>query len=290
MKETQSIDPQPHQFIDRSDLKGLLALAKDWGAIFLIAIFSYWVNNLFVSLLAIWFIGCFQVAIGESLLHEASHYNLFKTRSWNDRLRFLYALPFFLTLDEYRIQHANHHKYLMTEKDILLEEYERLGFTKTQKKLFFLWFIKPFFVAPIFLLQFIWDDIKLMSSQNKIEISIFWLGILFIFYWLECLPFLLLYWFVPYIFVYSVIFYWTEVQDHYNTKTGTRSRIDPIHNFFSHNKGYHQVHHICPSIPWYNLPKAHAILVPDEAKQDITNGFFDVYRQMQGVGIVSENT
>jgi fatty acid desaturase len=173
MKETQSIDPQPHQFIDRSDLKGLLALAKDWGAIFLIAIFSYWVNNLFVSLLAIWFIGCFQVAIGESLLHEASHYNLFKTRSWNDRLRFLYALPFFLTLDEYRIQHANHHKYLMTEKDILLEEYERLGFTKTQKKLFFLWFIKPFFVAPIFLLQFIWDDIKLMSSQNKIKLAYF---------------------------------------------------------------------------------------------------------------------
>ena len=54
---------------------------------------------------------------------------------------------------------------------------------------------------------------------------------------------------------------------------------DSLKNFFHHNAGYHYIHHEYPTIPWYNLPKAHKALCPPEA--DISYGFFDTYRQMK---------
>ena len=74
------VKQRPQDFVERSNLKGFVALFLDWGAIFAIIATSVWLDNRIVYLMSIWAIGSFQFAIGESLLHEASHHNLFKNK------------------------------------------------------------------------------------------------------------------------------------------------------------------------------------------------------------------
>ena len=80
---------RPKDFVERDGVRGALALLRDWGAILLVAALSVRADSLAVYALSVWAIGCFQFAIGEALLHEASHYNLFGRRRWNDDLEFL---------------------------------------------------------------------------------------------------------------------------------------------------------------------------------------------------------
>jgi fatty acid desaturase len=45
-----------------------------------------------------------------------------------------------------------------------------------------------------------------------------------------------------------------------HTRTVTSNRI---YSFFNINLNYHIEHHLFPSIPWYNLPKLHRLLLPE---------------------------
>jgi hypothetical protein len=57
---------KPIDFVERNNIKSFLALLRDWMAIFLIAAFSIWANNIFIYLVAVWFIGIFKFALGEA--------------------------------------------------------------------------------------------------------------------------------------------------------------------------------------------------------------------------------
>ena len=102
-------NPKPQDFIERSNLRGFTVLFFDWTAIFGIITISIWMDNWIVYLISVWAIGSFQYAIGESLFHEASHYNLFKTKKLNDYFEWLYAVPFFVDMTQYRKEHLDHH-------------------------------------------------------------------------------------------------------------------------------------------------------------------------------------
>ncbi|HEY9700818.1 MAG TPA: fatty acid desaturase, partial [Allocoleopsis sp.] len=102
-------------FIERNNLKAFMAIARDWIFIFLIIALSMQVNNIFVYLAAVWLIGIFQYSIGDVLLHEAVHHNLFTDKSWHEKLEFIYAFPFLRTFSSYRQHHFAHHKYLLAE-------------------------------------------------------------------------------------------------------------------------------------------------------------------------------
>jgi fatty acid desaturase len=62
----------------QSDLRSCLALARDWllifGSIFIATRAGVW----WITVASVVWIGLVQFAIGEALLHEASHYNLFR--------------------------------------------------------------------------------------------------------------------------------------------------------------------------------------------------------------------
>ena len=60
------------------------------------------------------------------------------------------------------------------------------------------------------------------------------------------------------------------IAEHYETPwnegqmLGTRTIIsNQVHSFFWNNINYHIGHHVYPGVPWYNLQKLHAALLPE---------------------------
>lgn len=267
----------PQDFVERSNFRGFLALILDWLSIFGVITISIWLDNWIVYLASVWVIGALQFSIGESLLHEASHYNLFKTKKLNDYLEFAYALPFFGDMHQYRSFHLDHHYKRNTDEDHIVEDYELRGLDKPGRNMFWLWFIKPIIgYAGYFYLRYIMSFKPFKSSMKFLA---FWTPVILICWHFEILDVLLLYWFVPFLWSFTSFFHWSEVGKHYNAKSDTRSDVSFLKNFFHHNAGYHYIHHKYPTIPWYNLKKAHKALCPPEA--DISHGFLDTYRQMK---------
>jgi fatty acid desaturase len=87
-----------------------------------------------------------------------------------------------------------------------------------------------------------------------------------------------LYHLIPRFYVFSILFYWSDIQDHYRTNTGTRVQTGLLFNLLNHNEGLHAFHHIFPQVPWFNVPKGHA-LVPHD--YDHSSSLLDSYRQMK---------
>jgi len=267
---------RPKDFVERDGFRGALALLRDWGAILLVAALSVRAGSLVVYALSVWAIGYFQFAIGEALLHEASHYNLFGRRRWNDDLEFLYALPFFKTVAGFRSEHARHHLRLGGDEDHVVADYERFGFFEPDRNIFWLWFVKPVTGYAFF---YYVSGLRLLPFKSGAKVVAFWALAVFGFWHFGGLRFLLLYWVIPYALSYCSFLYWSEVRDHYNAVCGTRSNLNPLANLLTHNNGYHFVHHKYPTIPWFNLRQAHNTLCPEAG--DISHGFLDTYRQLK---------
>ncbi|MFM6023969.1 MAG: fatty acid desaturase, partial [Dolichospermum sp.] len=129
-------------------------------------------------------------------------------------------------------------------------------------------FIKPFlgfsiyyFLTEVVLYPLLQNSFKISAIINSIKrnykLYLFWLVVILGFSLSGHLDILLLYWFVPLLWCFSFLSLLSEVEEHFNTFSGSRSNVSPVNNFFCHNGGYHYVHHLCPTIPWYKLPAAH---------------------------------
>lgn len=263
----------PKEFVERSNLRGFLAIGRNWMAIAAVIAFSLWADNWIVYLVSVWVIGSFQFALSEALLHEASHYNLFRTRAWNDRLEILYGLPFFLTVTSFREEHRIHHSRLGQTEDHLVGDYEAFGLYKPNVNIFWIWFIKPVLGFAGFYYSKsrgprIWKEERAVVA--------FWAVVLVGCTALGIPHLLVLYWFIPFFWSCRSYLYWSEITDHYRSKAGTRSNVSRVNNFFHHNNGYHYTHHSYPTIPWYRLPKASRALHLEEG--DVSHGFLDTYR------------
>jgi fatty acid desaturase len=76
-------------------------------------------------------------------------------------------------------------------------------------------------------------------------------------------------WLIP-AYVFTVLNSMRFIAEHYETPwnqgqmLGTRTIIsNPVHSFFWNNINYHIGHHVYPGVPWYNLQKLHAALLPE---------------------------
>ena len=281
---------KPIDFVERNNLKAFREILRDWLAIGLIIAFIIWANNIFVYVTCVGLIVIFQFALGEGITHEAARYNLFSEKSWHDKLEFIYAFPCFCTTCSYRKHHFPHHKYLGTEKDYITKQYEFLGLNKTDKNVFMILVVKPIlgFSVIFFIVEILYDlfqNFKISVQEKKrrlfksiLQLCLFWLVVILGFYWSGHLAILLLYWicsFTMVLFFFSAL---NEVQEHCNTVSGTRSNVNPFVNSIFHNGGYHYVHHLCPTISWYNLPEAHQTFCSDNP--DISKGILDTYKQL----------
>ena len=64
----------------RSNARGFFAIFRDITAIAAIGYTSMRCDNILIYLASAWLIGAFQFAMSECLVHEAAHWNLFRSR------------------------------------------------------------------------------------------------------------------------------------------------------------------------------------------------------------------
>ena len=252
-----------------------LTLVSDYGIIFTAIFLFHNYGSLWLYPLLAWIIGAKQYSIGESLLHEASHYQLFSSKKLNNYLDLILAWPFLTSIAYYREGHLKHHQYLGTEKDPLIKHCEKYGIEKYP--LWYHWFIRPFIGG--FALFTIKNWIQAFSNKKIWGSYVFWILAIGICYFQGWLIFLLIYWLIPLLWSFNSFIFWSEITDHYGCGGESRSYENAFSNFFiSHNAGFHWFHHLKPQVPFFLLKKA---AIQSNLKASIVSkSLFETYRQI----------
>ena len=248
----------------------------DYGIIFFtIFLFEQYGYFLFYPIVA-WIIGAKQYSIGEVLLHEASHRQLFSNRKLNNYFDLILAYPFMTSTAYYRAEHIRHHKFLGTSKDPLIN---RIASYKIEKGfLWYHWFIKPFLFGFVFFTLKNW--VKHWRDQRLCGSYLFWVTVLIISISYGWFDLFLFYWVIPLLWSFSSFVFWSEITEHYGCDGDSRSYENTFSNLFiSHNAGYHKFHHLKPDVPFYLLKR--------EAKkyhqqpEIISKSFLETYNQIR---------
>ncbi len=291
-----------------SPYKGPAIVTMEW----LLIIMAAWLCNSFfhwsLYILTVIFIGSRQHAL-LVMMHEAVHYRLLPNRKLNDLIGNIFcAWPIMLNYEVYRKAHFAHHRYLMTDNDPDWNVQKEEAEYRFPKKLtgFLTLFIRDIIglgayqqLQTIFLYK---NDRtqpapKQKSRNTKLKayiLPLLYLLALVLLYLIGMLPEFFLYWIVPAFTWLKWSLYLRSVGEHHGldsnkdaseqhplsrtTKVGWLSKIF----IASHNVSYHAEHHLYPSVPQYNLPQIHKLLMQDDGFRHhnrITHGYFNVMRE-----------
>lgn len=281
-----------------NNYRGILGIISDYFFIFfaiLLSTISWWCYPLTLLI-----IGSRQRALA-TLLHDASHNCLAKNKKLNYILGtffsgYLIGQEFF----NYKISHVKgHHAYLGDkEKDPDYQYHLIVGLYNIQnnKQFFRKYIIKPVFLLNIvsylfYVFKYRMFQYKIAPKQYIIMVC-YWVIILFLLYYFSLLKFFFLFWVVPYITTFFIIGWFIEMAEHYplvheNNESlyMTRNRFSHwIESFFLsiHSENYHLTHHIMPSIPFWNISKAHKIMMKDKQYKDLNDEMGGVFISSNG--------
>ena len=274
---------QLSQIREKNDFRNIFALCLDWGLIvFGLSIFYYYPSALtFIS--AVILIGSRQFALAV-LVHDGAHNLLFSNLKVNDFFsQWFCAYPIFQDNRVYRPYHLKHHRFTETEDDPDLALSAPFPITKISffrkvlRDLTGITGFRRYSQALISILKTDGDNLpdRLKGIWFKIHgflitnILIF-LTISFFFHW--SLYFLL--WWLPAFTYYSLIIRIRNIAEHCVTSgstdlDNTRTTLtNPIVRFLMapHRVNYHLEHHLFMMCPWYNLPKAHKMMIQNGYK------------------------
>ncbi len=275
-------------FMGRNGFISISFILFDWALIVATVALSHYIAYIAHPLLfavtyvaAVWFIGSRMVALAEVFGHDSVHYSLFARRSLNYKLDFLWFLPLFESWKSYRDDHAFHHSHLLTPKDPAYRDFERWGLLKPKMNYTWVWFIRPFllFDTPYMLKTIALSLVKDYNYRNRI--LAFWLPTLALFWYLGALDLLALYWFVPLLWAYPALIFWSETGEHYRVPNDvTRNTFGLLEWLFvsPHNDRFHYIHHRYPNIPWFRLKRATEALLPESAPA--SRSFIDLFHQV----------
>lgn len=256
------------------------ALAFDWIVIFAAIIISEQSGSWWVYLLAVAVIGGRMHALS-GLIHDFAHYRFISNKKASDWVGDLFlAWPVLATIDGYRRNHIPHHRYLNTDKDpdwaIKLGSRE---FTFPQDMRYSILNLLGYFVAisSVRDMHSLLTRIKsndMFSRRYKLLRVLYFVVIATIFtvthtwvqYWL--------YWFLPSFTLFFLFLYIRSVADHFGPTMEAESLLKGSRSlapyfwerwfFCPHHLNYHLEHHMYPSVPFFNLPELHKLLMQNE--------------------------
>jgi fatty acid desaturase len=214
------------------------------------------------------------------LLHEGAHYRLLKNRKWNDLVSEIFlAWPLTITMVGYRQSHWAHHHELNTSKDpdwvqdihrpeFLFPKTKREIFTICAKDLVGYYGIQEMRNASGFRTK-VPKHLTILRSVGYAAVAL--AAIVFGF-----VPQLLMYWLVPLSTTFLLLMYVRAVADHHAGLAHDHIYAEARTTILSwwealliapHNINYHIEHHFYPSVPFYNLPRLHQVLLEDPVYQ-----------------------
>lgn len=225
-------------------------------------------DSIFLQLPLYFTMTCSMVGLS-ILMHESNHNLLFKNRTLNRWVGFICGFPSLVSVSAYRTLHLAHHAHTSTHKDP--DSMEQSVPKSVPMVLFFYIFL--FIGAYLYLAHLVKTSLVLANKTMKRQIITEYVLILTIFFaifWFIPFSIILHIWVIPLLIAAQL----TNVRGlaehslttHKNVFTETRTITSNwFVSFMMNNLNYHLDHHLFPGVPWYNLPKLHAIL-KDEYK------------------------
>lgn len=233
-------------------------------------------------------IGSRQRALA-TLLHESAHRTLARNKTLNGLLGSVCSgWLIFQTWHRYRQTHViDHHRHLGEEPhDPDVRHYVSQGLYDPA--------VSPFgrrsAVAP-FAVRFFGTQLRFLVRDRLLPVSapavrraalaeyfgflLFWVAILGVLWRADLLHAFVLLWVVPYLTTFQVINWMIEVAEHFPLTRMTDTELEMSRNrhgnllerFLTgmHAESWHLVHHLRPAVPYWNLRRAHDILMRDPA-------------------------
>lgn len=204
------------------------------------------------------------------LVHEAVHGNLFRHRTLDRWAGFLLGIPMLMSAEAYRVVHLVHHRHTRDPDDPDDLAF-RIKDSRERSVAFYLLGLIGLFV---FLVHVPYQGMRHANRTQRVRIvgeymalAMIYLVILVVASRQGAMPHLVHGWLLPAVvtLVFANIRGWAE---HLLTEPGhplTQSRTVTSNRAMSLlmcNVNYHLEHHLLPGVPWYNLPRMHAVMRP----------------------------
>ena len=281
---------------------GTFSVAEGLGAMagWQIAILSV------VYFCAICVIASRQHALG-IVMHDGSHFRVFSHRKWNDILTDLTcSFPILLSTSLYRHEHLDHHMHTSEDDDpywVVMQADPDWHWPKPKSEA-----IKLFAadvlglnipkwgktVAPWSPLQQMFKPLRgrgVMTLQERIMFVSFWATIAVLLTLTQTWLFFVLLWVVPLFTILNAFVRFRSVAEHLAlqgedelNKTRhvdatwiERLTISPL------NINIHIAHHMFPSVPQYNLPELHRLLMTQPSYRDRAKIYGSYLNRKSGV-------
>jgi len=262
----------------KSDMRNIIALLFDWGMMALGISLFYLFPNFLTFLISTVIIGSRQFALAV-LAHDGAHHLLFKNAKINDFVsQWFCAYPVFQDNRIYRPYHLKHHRFTETEDDpdislsapfpITKKSFARkvirdlsgiTGYKRYSSVVKGI--LKTEANSSMTKITKIWDKSRGFLITNSV---IFFL----ISYFSHWSLFFMLWWFPAFTY-YSLIIRIRNIAEHCVTPGNTEfdntrtTRASFLIRFLlaPHRVNFHLEHHLFMVCPWYNLPKAHSMMI-----------------------------
>jgi len=269
----------------------LLVAVWDWGVILGAAFASEASGTWWTYPIACLLIAGRQHAFF-ALSHEAAHYRISNRRLWNDVFsNSFFAYPVLFDTVAYRQNHLKHHSHLNTDQDpdwvrkIPLRQWQfpmPLSYLRKNLPAFVLWYGPKEWILIMLQLARVLpvQNILQPESLRRVGIRAAYYGAAFAaISYFGLLALVAKYWVVPLVFVFPSLQRVRSVAEHFGLArthdlNQTRNVMAPWYErmlFAPHNIHYHLDHHLISSVPFYNLPRLHRILLENATFRELAH-------------------